>query len=468
MDEQVFQKVNRLRKSGNLAEAWEVGCQAVQENSNDQFLKGAFFWVCYAYLKEVQNQIKSRADKRNGDHTPNAAELERINFLIDWIKWLDIPSGGYEYRSLLLTFQKNLECVPNLVLLLLRYSNNIFLEEDKQPFVNDNGESPSLMLKFARKVAKSWIQNESVRQLPVEDVCSLFTMTRLEAHDKQQLIWLDYDEAKCLIVAKRFEQARECALSVLRKKQTESWAWGALATTYREEDPSAAIVLFSKALCCAQDDVFALPTLKGIAPFLAAQGFTEEASMCVKRAVNCYVDNGWNIKSDLEQLMSQSWYDADAALESLEPFLEKHAAGALDYLFGEREQHAAVVQNVHASGKGFHAYYGKDKSISVRLGLYRSKKPPSPGDYVRLTISKEDQSVIAAEPCDPVEIDDVGYQEGTLSVKDKGFGFVEDTFVPKTLASPEMDGQFVKVLRILDFDKTKSRHSWKALTIQVL
>ena len=74
MDEQVFQRVNRLRKSGNLAEAWEVGCQAVQENSNDQFLKGAFFWVCYAYLKEVQpDQV--HADKRNGDHTPNAAEL---------------------------------------------------------------------------------------------------------------------------------------------------------------------------------------------------------------------------------------------------------------------------------------------------------------------------------------------------------------------------------------------------------
>lgn len=468
MDEQVFQKVNRLRKSGNLAEAWEVGCPAVQEDPNDQFLKGAFFWVCYAELKEVQNQIKSRADIHNRGHAPNSAELARINYLIDWIKWLDIPSGGYEYRSLLLTFQKNLECIPNLVLLLLRYSSNIFLDEDKQPFVNDRGESPSLMLKFARKVAKSWIQNESIRQLPVDDICSLFAMTRQEAHDKKQLIWLDYDEAKCLIVANRFESARECALSVLRKKQTESWAWGALATTYREEDPTAAIVLFSKALCCSQDDAFALPTLKGIAPLLAAQGFTQQASMCLKRAVNCYVDNGWNIKSDLEQLMNQSWYDTSASVESLEPFLKKHASGALDYLFGEREMHVALVQYVHASGKGFHAYYGKDKSIPIRLGLYRSKKLPSPGDYVRLTLSKQDQVVIAAEACGPVEINDVSYQEGTISINDKGFGFVKDTFVPQALASPELDGQFVRVLRILDFDKTKMKHSWKALTIQVL
>lgn len=468
MDEQIFQKVNRLRKSGNLAEAWDVGCPAVQENPNDQYLKGSFFWVCYAYLKEVQSNIKSRADNRNGDNTPSAGELDRINFLVDWIVWLNIPPGGYEYRSLLLTFQKNLECIPKLVLLLVRYSDSLFTDEDKQPFVNENGESPSLMLKFARKVAKSWMQNETARQLSVDDLCSLFSITRQQANDKQQQIWLDYDEAKCLIIAKRFDKARDCALSVLRKKQTESWAWGALATTYREEDPGAAIVLFSKALCCAQDDVFALPTLKGIAPFLADQGFTKEASMCVKRAVNCYLENGWNIKSDLEQLMTQPWCDADVDLELLKPFLEKHAVTALDYLFGEREQSVAVVQNVHASGKGFHAYLNRNQSVSVRLGLYRSKKPPNPGDYVRLTLSKEDQSVVAAEPCEPVDMDDVGYKEGTLSIKEKGFGFVEDTFVPTTLAQPEMDGQSVKVLRILDFDKTKKRHSWKALKVQIL
>lgn len=174
MDEQIFQKVNRLRKSGNLAEAWDVGCPAVQENPNDQYLKGSFFWVCYAYLKEVQSNIKSRVDNRNGDNTPSAGELDRINFLVDWIIWLNIPPGGYEYRSLLLTFQKNLECIPKLVLLLVRYSDSLFTDEDKQPFVNENGESPSLMLKFARKVAKSWMQNETVRQLSVDDLCSLF------------------------------------------------------------------------------------------------------------------------------------------------------------------------------------------------------------------------------------------------------------------------------------------------------
>lgn len=468
MDEKLSQKINRLRKSGHLAEAWNVGCPAIQEHSNDQYLKGAFFWVCYDYLKEMQNLIKSRADSGNGNHTPNASELERINSLLDWIIWLDIPPGGFEYRNLLLICQNNLEYMPKLVLLLVNFSDNLFTDKDRQPYVNENGESPSLMLKFTRKVAKSWRENESVRQISVDELCLLFSKTRKESNDKQQQIWLDYDEAKCLIQAKRFDQAKDCALAVLRRKQTESWAWGALATIFREEDPSAAVVLFSKALCCAHDEKFALPILKGLAPLLAERGFEDEASMCIKRAVNCYVEKGWNIKSELEQLMNQSWYHAEVGLEPLQPFLEKQAATALDFLFGEREQSIAVVQNLHASGKGFHAYLNRNQSTSVRLGLYRSGKPPNLGDYVRLTLATEDQSVIVAEPCEPVDLDDVGYQEGTLNIKDKGFGFVEDTFVPKSLVQQDMDGQSVRVFRILDFDKTKKRHSWKALKIQIL
>jgi tetratricopeptide (TPR) repeat protein len=468
MDEQAFQAVNRLRKSGNLDEAWNIGCSAVQENPNDQYLKGAFFWVCYAYLKEVQNGIKARAKSNNGDYIPNSGELERINFLLDWVLWLNIPPGGYEYRSLLLTFQPNLECFSKLVLLLVRISDDLFLDEDKQPFVNEKGESPSLMLKFSRKVAKAWMQNETVRELSVDDICTLFSNTRVQARDSQQLIWLAYDEAKCLIMAKRFEQARDRVLTVLRKKQTESWAWGALAATYRADDPKAALILFSKALLCAQDDVFALPTLKGFAPVLAQQGYLHEASMCVKRAVNCYLENGWNIKADLEKLLAESWYDASVDLEALNPFLEERSGLALDYLFGEREQKVAVVQNIHDSGKGFHAYLNKNKSVSVRLGVFQSKEKPSPGDYVLLTLSAEDQSVIETKPCEQVDLDDVSYFEDVLRVKEKGFGFVDDTFVPSYLIKSNMDGQSVRGVRVLSYDKLKEKYGWKALKIEIV
>ena len=93
-----------------------------------------------------------------------------------------------------------------------------------------------------------------------------------------------------------------------------------MAITYHAGNPEAALILFSKALSCAQDDVFALPTLKGFAPVLAQHGYLHEASMCVKRAVNCYLENGWNIKADLEKLVAESWYDTSVEPEALNLF----------------------------------------------------------------------------------------------------------------------------------------------------
>jgi hypothetical protein len=295
----------------------------------------------------------------------------------------------------------------------------------------------------------------------------LFNETRTQVQDKDNLIWLDYDEAKCLIVAGRDEQAREFILPVLLRKQTESWAWGALAATYRRLDADAAITLLAQGLCHVHDEKFALRLLKGMAPLLAGKDFEKEASMCVVRAKNCYLENGWAIKNDLEQLSHQPWFDGNVNVDELKAFLQKRSKGALGYLHGPTEQCAAVVMNVHKSGKGFHVYHDEKHVYSVRLGLFRSNVTPKPGDYVSITLSAEDESVIAAEPCDAVDLNGVEHVEGNIRVTNKGFGFVEDTFVPASLIADGMDGQLVKLLRVLDFDKAKNKPGWKALTVEI-
>jgi tetratricopeptide (TPR) repeat protein len=470
MTETLNQEITRLRKAGQLQEAWDIGCPAVQEKPNDAYLKGAFFWVCYAYLKQVQTAIKDRSAQNKGNDDPNPSEVERVNFLLDWIIWLKIPPGGFEYRSLLLLFQKNLEAFPRLVLLLARFSSDLFDKEqgDHEPYPGEKGESPSLMLKFARKTANSWMDHEEARQLSMDQLLQIFEQVRREALDKKNLIWLDYDEAKCLIIAGRLEQAREFILPVLRKKQAESWAWGALAATYRKQDPNVAITLLAEGLTHVNDEVFSLNLLKGIAPLLAAQGFEEQASMCAQRAVNCYQENGWAIKADLAKLIQEPWFSGDIDVGRLAPFLQERARGALAYLHGPTEQCVAVVMHIHKSGRGFHAYRDHEHRYSVRLGLYDSKSLPVPGAYIRLTLSAEDDPVVGAEPWSAEKMADVDFIEGNIRLTDKGFGFVDDTFVPPHLVREGMDGQVVKLMRILDFDKAKNRPGWKALTLEVV
>jgi len=468
MDEQPFRKINRLRKAGKLQDAWDFGCPAVQESPNDVYLKGAFFWVCYDYLKQVQAPIKERAQQNGGNFNPDLHELERINFLLDWVIWLNIPLGGFEHRSLLLLFQKNLECIPKLVMFLVQFGASLFEDEDKIPYQGEKGESPSLILKFARKVAKAWMENDEVRQIEIDQLVILLDQARNEGQDIKNMIWLDYDEAKCLIMAGRFEQARQFILPVLRKKQTESWAWGALAATYREENPDTAIVLFCKGLSHARDEKFSLPLLKGLAPLLAGSGHAAEASMCVRRAVNCYEDNGWKIKANLEKLTSQSWFDNEVNHSDLAGFVESTSQSAMDLLHGPSEQCVAIISNVHQSGKGFHAYRDHKRSYSVRLGLYKTKEQPKAGCYVQLTLSAEDGAVIAASPCGAVAVNDVGVEQGQIKVSEKGFGFVNGVFVPPHLIDAGINEEQVNIVKILDFDKTKNKPSWKAITLKLV
>ena len=106
MDKQLYQNITSLRKSGKLEEAWTLARPAVEADPQDQYAKSALFWVCYAHLKEIQDGIKARATRNNGNYSPNPGELERINFFLDWIAWMNISSGGIEYRSLIVQFNK--------------------------------------------------------------------------------------------------------------------------------------------------------------------------------------------------------------------------------------------------------------------------------------------------------------------------------------------------------------------------
>lgn len=468
MDEPLFRVITNLRKSGKLAEAWDVGCPAVQENPEDVYLKSSFFWVCYDNLKRVQASIKRRAEGNNGNLQPNQPELDRINFLIDWVAWLNIPTGGFEYRSLLLVFQKNLEFLPKLILLLFAHNGSLFESGDEEPYSGEKGESPSLMLNFGRKVAKAWLVSEEVRQIEISDLRTFFEAVRTRVKDQQNKIWLDYDEAKCLISVGMLGEARDLVLPVLRNKQAESWAWGALAATYLEESNEAAISLYAQGILCAHEDTYILPQLAAIARLLAQEESFDAASKCVKRAIDCYEANGWRIKPNIEQLTSEGWYDSSVDSEALVPFLRDRAASAPQYLYdGVHVAHGLVI-NLHKNGKGLHLYLAPGEEVSLPLRILSRGSKPSLGDYLEVQWAEDEgrKVILTAKLSEQVDLQGVSSTTDALRVTDKGFGFVGDTFVPAQLIREFKDGDSLEVLRYRSYDKKKSQYGWKALRIR--
>jgi len=243
-----------------------------------------------------------------------------------------------------------------------------------------------------------------------------------------------------------------------------------LAATYRKQDPELAVKFFAKGITSAHEATFSLRLLQGIIPLLISKQQQPEASMCLKKAVTVYEDNGWKIKPELEHLSKQPWYDRGVDERLLDAYLKSISSDALDHLHGPTQKMTAIIENIHKSGKGFHAFVNKSTSLSVRMGLYKSKVKPNVGDYVELSVSCEDgeKMVISSAPCAQAEVPDVSFIKGSLRIAPKGFGFVEDTFVPPFLIADITTDTMVSALQVMSWDKIKSRYGWKAIKLTPL
>ena len=467
MTETLSQTITRLRKEGNLIEAWELACPAIEKTPSDIYLQQAFFWLCYDRLKkEIYEPLKKEVDEGGDNFYSNEKALNKINYFLDWIEWINIEPDERNYRNLLLASLKFLPYVPRLVLMLLQYLDYLFGDDHRKPFITDKGnELPSLMLKFTRIVTKLWFEEKLDGKVSVDNLLSLIDKTKSEVEDRQAIVWLDYDRANCLITVGRKTDARKSALSVLQRKQTEPWAWHVLGRTYVDSDSNSATVLLSKAICVSHKDSFELPILKDLALILAEQGYKREASMCVKRIVGIYENNSWKLKAEYKKLLDESWFVSGVSTDSLDTFLKEKSETASQMLYGETISILAVVEHIHNSNKGFNVFISRDESIPIPVSLMKPKELPSIGDFVRLTVTKQDRKPVSGKICKADIFPDVEIQEGRLKIHIKGFGFVNNTFIPPNLVEHDVDGADVRVLAIYQFNRKREKYSWKALRL---
>jgi|SRR5690554_155648 len=467
-NERPSQVIKRLRKAGNLDQAWEFGVGEVQRSPNDNYLKGAFFWVCYDYLKSVQNPIIERG-KTSKNYAPQEHEKNIISQYLDWVQWLNLPVSGLEYSRLLILFRNNAEYFPQIINLVLTHRLSLFDEEARTPFALEKGEMPSLLLSYARKLGQSWIEGRNRSEINLEALLYFMNEARAACKDRQHIMWLDYDQAKCLVLAKRYAEARELVIPILKKKQRESWAWGALASTYRESDLDAAISLYSQGVNCAHDDSFALPLLRALVLLFKSKGLTNEASMCLKRALACYEEKGWRVKPDLQSLQAEPWYVPDVDLKQLPSVLNHYSKNAIKYLHGETVKKVGLVVAIHQSKKGCNVYLAPRAIVSVPMFTIKGTKPKI-GDYLQLEVPADDVNgdIISAKIVESESLEGVSLIMGELRVTEKGFGFVNDVFIPPYLINEHMNAKVVEVLCYTDLDRKKGVLGQKAATVRVV
>ena len=477
MSRELYNQIKELRKGGKPKEAWVIARKAIRDYRENDYIRSELFLTAYDLIKEIQKRIKERVDQneQQKNYAPSDQELIEINTYLKAIEWLDLDNAQYgntsHYRNLFLIFQRNLEHFPILAAFIFKYRNELFNEDDKSPFIPDNQtgkreiELPSLSLKFARKISASWLKYEEVSSvIGIDELCSMIENTKTNVRDKQHIIWLDLDLARCLVKAKKYQEARTPARRLLRKNKNKPYAWILLGDTFFD-DKDASISLYSKAICSAKYDKEAIQAFIKIASLLAEKSLFDMASMSVKRPQKLYEDNGWKIRPEIKKLVEEPWFKKDVNIRELESYLEEMSTNSEKYLYGELQKVRAIVENIHDSGKGFHVFIDRDNSKFVPKRLLSSEQMPKEGDYIRLFLSDRSR-IVKAEISDSEKIDDAENYEGMLKVTDNGYGFVDDVFVPQKLIKDDLSEIQVTGIKIRSFDKKKSKYGWKAITIE--
>jgi hypothetical protein len=463
----IFQTIKELRHSGKPVEAWNTGYPALRDDPGNLFLKRSLYWACYDGIKAIQEPIVHRKNK-----APIQQEQQDIASWISCIEKLDLPMPCEEldFRFFNL-FRENGEHYEAFVRFVINHSENLFVwPDDFTPYQGEKHESPSQVVKQARTAAKGWLIHRKEWDIDLAVLLLFLDMADSKAKDHDKT-WLHYDYAKCLIASRNYEAARDLVLPIVRSKVSEFWAWGALADTYIDSNPTKAISCFAKGLSECREVKFSVKMRRRLVSLLASQGEFDKASALLCSIIDIYASEGWALNPEDEELIAQPWFNASAAGKvNFDKFFSTTGAQANNLLYDNITTKTGVVSSIHKSGKGFNVYLSEDLKIPVRKGIYVTKALPSVGDWVSVTYANTSDSteVLEAGPTDAITLPGVEAEVGELRVNPKGFAFVGNTFVAPDLVVQELHGAEVEVLKIWDMNPKKKEMAWRAIKVTKL
>jgi len=167
----------------------------------------------------------------------------------------------------------------------------------------------------------------------------------IESHYKrypEQEKWFPYYLARAWIKCGRTEDARTLLLPVVRRNQSQSWAWQQLAACFEETDPQCVSCRCRALLCPGQEAEFLVKIRLSLAQNLLAKGMTGEAKFEVDEVVRVRKENNWPIRDDLLEMTRSAWYH-DAMSRDGSNHYREWAENATEILVSGLPWHDAVL-----------------------------------------------------------------------------------------------------------------------------
>lgn len=325
-----WQSIQRLRKSGQLADAESLARRVLASDANDFKSRSQYEWVIFDQTKDAVAKILTTLD---ANRPVNPEDLEELMGRLRTYHSLKPRMPEMACSNIVGQLVKVGRHVPSFPEIIGWIGQEGLRLEDWQPNQYQGKTYPSLAMKVARELCK-WVAMRPDANADHMKMALAWAEKVGESSAEEDTLWLAWDTAILLRQLGEFDQAARMLASVIKAKKNEFWVWAEAGRLYQKDQPELALACFCRAMECPTEPKFLVRAHIELAQLLSEQENYAQASQEIAIAIGIRQAEGWPTGRKIEELVSTSWYDpsADGALEPKD-FYALHSTDALDLCF---------------------------------------------------------------------------------------------------------------------------------------
>lgn len=464
------QEIRKLRKAGHLTEAYNRGYELLKTNRDDEHLKSEIGWVLYGKVKALVSEAKSH---------PNSASKssEIFRSILKEYARLNLPRPDLLFSHLLSQATQFPDSLIFLPKFMMWAGLDGFRSEDFTVQIANDKTYESLVEKVARavsKVARTLTSQEFPDIKEIQAFSVQLIDIAIEKTDLQKPEFLEYPKALLLHSLGESTLAQDILIPFVRSKRNDYWAWQALASVVETNSPEGAIVLYVKACLSCRDEGFSVNVLESLSCLAAKQKKLGIAKWAANRALCIREQKKWNISHSLSKLIEASWYtDKSVPLISKE-VLDQLASDAEIFIQAGLPQYDANYIDSFTNKKGKKVVKfgtvinGESQELTTSMRTVQPDLKLAAGEPVKLTVDTANERLnitAVSQRKTGALFDSIRCVSGHFRLHPKGFGFVDEVYVPREIAMQIEDGQWVSVAVVKKLDKKKNKWGFTAIAV---
>lgn len=500
-----FKEIKELRQAGMLDEALQMANQALEAEPEDIWNKRAAVWVYYDYLKKYaqpdsfevfkENLIKIKDLKLPDDEKmvfDNCAwqvgkmvfklqedehvDYDRINQLFDIIKDFHFTKPSEPYSFIYKAFHKGYQ---NWFKYLdfadwWNFDNllpaDYLYEEFKGKKVMSIAEQAYIA--YSKKLLEGDLIGDYANYLEIDKERIQLFLPKLnsliEKHPDYQ--YPPYFKVKLLLASGSDENILSAFIPFAKQKRNDFWVWKLMAEI-SSDDKDIQFACYSKALSLKTPEDYLIKIRQTYAEMLIEKKMYNEAKTEIEKVIVTRKNNGRKIPPQIEEWTKKEWYKSATSRVDNSDLYSSHIKQAEEILYQDIPEEIIVVEFVNGNKNVLN--FVKDRSRYGFFKYSRHLSNPKIGDILKVRFDGNGQDgfykILTAKRAESdLRSDAIKNFEGPLKIiSPHNFGFVEDIFIEAKIIEDNKltEGQMLKGIAILSFNKKKNEWGWKALEL---